>query len=112
MTVPIQDNQSPESKQGDKELNFRALEARYKQQLEQERQARMEAERKVEEALKRREPQDDDDDDEPYVDKKKLNKTLAKFGEQTKQQTQNEIQKEVHKALTEERRQNWVKNNP
>lgn len=112
MTVPTQDNQTPDNKQADKELNFRALEARYKQQLEQERLARMEAERKAEEALKRRESQDDDDDDEPYVDKKKLSKTLAKFGEQTKQQTQTEIERAVNKALTEERKQNWVKSNP
>ena len=48
----------------------------------------------------------------PYVRHKKLNKTLAKFGEQTQKQTQSEIQRAVQTALAEERKQNWVKNNP
>lgn len=114
MTSPNQENQaqSQENKPNDKELNFRALEARYQKQLEQERQARLEAERKAEEALKQRQSPEDDEDDEPYVDRKRLNKTLAKFGEQTKQQTQSEIEKAVQKALSEERKQNWVKSNP
>ena len=56
--------------------------------------------------------EDDDNSDEPYVDHKRLNKKLAKFGEQTKQQTQSEIQKAVQTALHEERKNNWVKSNP
>ncbi len=112
MTVPSQDNQAQDNKPSDKELNFRALEERYEKKLQQERQARIEAEKRAEEAAKKRESHDDDDDDEPYVDRKKLNKTLAKFGEQTKQQTQTDIDRAVHKALTQERQQNWMKSNP
>lgn len=112
MTIPSQDNQTPDNKPSDKELNFRALETKYKQQLDAERQARLEAERRADEATKRRVVTDEDEeDDEPYVDRKKLNKTLAKFGEQTKQQTQTDIDRAVNKALTAERQQNWIKNN-
>jgi hypothetical protein len=111
MTVPGQENQIQENKASDKELNFRALEAKYQKQLEQERGARLEAERRAQEmASAKHEPEEDDSD--PYIDHKKLEKKLAKFGEQTKQSTQSEIQKAVHKAIAEERQQNWMKNNP
>lgn len=112
MTAPNQENQvQSQEKPNDKEINFRALEARYQKQLEQERAARLEAERKIQEVQNNKNNEEDDEDDEPYVDRKKLNKTLAKFGEQSKQQTQSEIQRAVHQALQEERKQNWMKQN-
>lgn len=112
MTTPQpQVNQTVENKPSDKEINFRNLEAKYQKQLAEERSARLEAERAVQEA--RQKPVvEDDDDNEPYVDHKKLNKTLARFGQETQKQTQSEIQKAVHVALQEERKQNWIKNNP
>ncbi len=112
MTAPDVQNEAQEVKKDDKELNFRKLEQRYQKQLEEERRARMEAERAVEDA--RRRPavvEEEDDDNEPYVDHKKLEKKLAKFGEKAKQDTQTEIQRAVQTALSEERRQNWLKNN-
>ncbi len=115
MSAPIQDNNTQvENKPSDKELNFRKLEARYEQQLAQEREARINAERQAQEAMARRakEVDEEDDDSEPYVDKKKLAKTLNRFGEQTKQQTQNEVRQAVQEALTNERRSNWLKSNP
>lgn len=91
-----------------KELNFRALESRYEKQLAQERESRIAAER----ALQERQSQvQDDDDSEPYVDHKKLEKKLAKFSEQSQKATQSEVQREVQKAIYEERKNNWVKNN-
>lgn len=108
MTVPEQEVHLPAAT-NDKELNFRQLEAKYQRQLEQERQARAELEKQLQQ---KQVVQDDDDDDEPYVDKRKLQKHLAKFGEQTQKQTQSEIQKAVQTALNEERKQNWIKSNP
>lgn len=110
MTSPEKENQvQTEQKPNDKEINFRRLEEKYQREIAAERAARIEAERINQERSK---PiQDDDEDDEPYVDKKKLNKTLAKFGEQSYKQTQSEIQKAVQMALQEERKQNWLKNN-
>jgi len=107
MTTPDQNNQA--ETQSNKELNFRALEQKYQKQLEQERAARLEAERIAQE--RQSQASDDDDTSEPYVDHKKLNKTLAKFGQQTKQQTQQDINQAVNVALKEERKQNWLKNN-
>lgn len=110
MTANTQENQEQVS---NKELNFRALEQKYQQQLAQERAER---ERLQKELMQRQESQmqvgDDDDDQEPYVDHKRLRKEQAKFGQQIKQETQTEIQKAVRTALNEERKQNWLKNNP
>jgi len=112
MTVPTQENQEVQTKTNDKEVNFRMLEAKYQRELEKERQARLEIERQVQELRSKKPEPEEEEDDEPYVDRKKLQKTLNRFGEQTMQQTQNEIQKAVHMALAEERKQNWIKNNP
>lgn len=114
MTTPNPQAQvQPEQpKVSDKELNFRALEQKYQRQVDQERQARLEAEKRAEEALARKPYKDDDDnDDESYLDPKKLEKKLSKFGEQTKEQTKTEIQRAVHTALQEEKQKTWLKNN-
>lgn len=115
MTVQTEQNQTQiptEQKVSDKELNFRALEQKYQQQLTAER---AEKERLMNELNSKQQPakiDEDEDDDEPYVDKKRLKKEQAKFGQQIKQETQSEIQKAVQKALYDERKQNWVKSNP
>jgi hypothetical protein len=95
-------------KEQKKEYNFRQLE----RQLQEERAARLEAERQYQESKKQYLAQDDSEDDEPYVVKKSLDKKLQKFGEQTQQQTQQQINTAVQHALKEERKQNWIKNNP
>ena len=113
MTAPVQESQVQEQP-NQKEMNFRALESRYQQALEQERQARAEAERRASEYEQRARStrhEEEEDDSDPYVDKKKLTKTLQRFGEQSKQETQSEIQKAVNMALKEERKANWLKQN-
>lgn len=112
MTTPTQESQPQEQKPSDKELNFRALEAKFQRELQQERQAREQLERQLQERQAAQVQQEDDSDSEPYVDHKKLNKTLQKWG----QQTQSEIQKamEVAKAQAKEevKRELWLKSNP
>lgn len=114
MSEPSQANQAVavESRPSDKELNFRALEAKYQRQLEQERAARLEAEKRAEEFAQRHvNSSDDDDDSEPYVDKKRLEKKMTKFGQDVQRQTQSEIQKAVQTAIYEERKNNWLNQN-
>jgi hypothetical protein len=116
MTDEAQTSQVQDQKISDKELNFRNLEAKYQKELAAERQARFEAEKErqrleQEMAAKKQHIEDDDDDSEPYVDKKKLQKQLAKFGEQTQKQTQTDIQRAVFTALQEERKNTWLKDN-
>lgn len=110
MTAPIPDASTQEPQVNNKELNFRQLESKYQRQLEQERSARMEAEKKLQERMQVVD-KDDEDDSEPYVDHKKLDKKLARFGEQTSQTTQTAIQQGIQIALKEERKQAWLKSN-
>lgn len=114
MTIPSTDNQVQE-KTNDKEMNFRALEAKYQRQVEQERSARIEAERLLQDITQKRisaESEEDDESAEPYVDHKRLNKTLNKFG----QNTQNEINKAMEtakkNAKEELKQEMWLENNP
>lgn len=112
MTEQSQSSQTQDQKPNDKEYNFRMLEAKYEKELAQERSARMEAERIAQEVHQRQSnSSDDDDDSEPYVDHKKLNKKLAKFGQDSKKEIQTDIQRAVNIAIQEERRQNWLKQN-
>ncbi len=114
MTDQVQSSQSVggEVKANTTEQNIAALRAKYERELAQERAGRADAERMAREAQARHNPvNDDDDDSEPYVDHKKLDKKLARFGEQSQKQTQSDIQKAVNLALQDERKQNWIKQN-
>jgi hypothetical protein len=103
--------QLQEAKSNEKELNFRRQEAMYQRMLKEKEDRIAEIERQL--AQKPRpQPDDDDDDDEPYVDKKKLERKLGKFGAQVKEETQGEIHRAVQTALKEERKQSWLKGNP
>jgi hypothetical protein len=112
MTVP--DNvASQENKQIEKEANFRNLEAKYKRELELERNARLEAERNLEESKRKPIHNDDDEDDpEPYIDKRKLNKTLAKFGQSTQSDIKSSMEAAKQSAKEEIKREIWLENNP
>lgn len=119
MSVTPQENQAQPNqeaqKPNDKEYNF----AQMRQQLERERQeksALMEelekTKRVAQERLNTPEIDDDDNDNEPYVDHKRLEKKLAKFSVKSKQETDERINTAVQRALSEERKQMWLKNNP
>lgn len=110
MTPNIQENQE-QVKQNDKELNFRALEAKYERQLEQERNARMEAQKIAQEAQSRKSIEDDDDD-EPYVVKKKLAKQLDQFGKNTQGDIQKAMEIAKNAAKEELKQEMWLENNP
>lgn len=107
-----------EAQASDKELNFRRLQEKYEKQIEQERQAtleerraRVEAERRAQEMENSRRHNDDDDDEEVFVDKKRLEKRLASFGDHQKKQTKEETKQEIHAILEEERWNMWRNQN-
>jgi hypothetical protein len=115
MTAEVQSTHSdPEKKSTDKEFNFRALEAKnaaVQRQLESERQERERVQRELEELRTRSSSQDDSSDDEPYIDKKRLNKELAKYDASSKKQTKEEIQQTVQQAVAAERERMWLGTN-
>lgn len=108
MTVPTQSDQTPaiESKNDSKELNFRRQESTFLRIIA-EKDSRI---AEIEKQLQQKQIHEDEDDDEPYVNKKKLEKQFAKFGQQAKQETQSEIQRAVENALRKEKKDNWLKN--
>lgn len=116
MTAPSQENQeqNTENKVSDKELNFRKLEERYERQLAQERSARQEAERLAQEATVRnnRTNEEEESDSEPYVDHKKLSKTLNKFGQTTKSEIEKAMEIAKSKAKEELKQELWLERNP
>lgn len=112
MTSPQQESQV-EQQLSNKELNFRALEAKYQKALETERAERERLTKELE--AKTRLPYKDDDEDsdsEPYVDQKKLNRTLSKFGQSTQSDIQKAMEIAKHTAKEELKKEMWLENNP
>lgn len=116
MSVNPVAEQPVEAKISDKEINFRRQEEALLKKVEQEKQARLALEQRLAELEKGKskiqEHDDEEDDSDPYVDRKKLKKALSEFGRQSHESTKSEIQRAVHTALEEERKQQWLKQNP
>lgn len=112
MTENVQENQVVETKSNEKELNFRRLEAKYQQELAQERAKREEAERTIQQYSQKQTIEEDDADAEPYVDHKRLNKTLSKFGQNTQSEIQRAMEQAKKTAKQELRQEMWLENNP
>lgn len=115
MTVPAQNDNQPVDKSNEKELNFRAMEARYQRQLDQERQARLQAEERAasyEKAKQAPAEQEEEEDDQPYVDKKSLNKVLSKFSQNMDQKIDKRAEEKARVMVEQERQINYLKRNP
>lgn len=113
MTENKVESQAPETK-SDKDYNFRKVEAKSRElesQLMQERQARMEMEKKFQE-MESRKPVEDDDDEEPYVAPKKLEKKLANFGKQTQTEIHKSMEQVKQQAKEEIKQEMWLESNP
>lgn len=115
MTNPNDANKVPDNQPMDKEVNFRLQEQRFQRIIAEKDRILAEKEealRQAKEAQSNRNSKDDDDYSEPYVDDRRLNNKLEKFGKQTKQETQAEIKQAVQQAIYEERQSRWIKENP
>jgi hypothetical protein len=121
MSAVPQENQAQTQeapKPSDKELNFRKQEEMFKRQLDQERQARQQAEEraahleKVSQEKSKAHDDDDDATDEPYVDHRRLEKKLSKFEARMEQKIDQRAEEKARKMVDQERQQNWLKNNP
>lgn len=104
-------NTQQETKPNDKELNFRALEAKYQKQLDQQRQETERLQRELQEKSKSV-VHEEDNDDEPYVDHKKLEKKLNKFGQNTQTEIQKAMEMAKQAAKEELKQEMWLENNP
>lgn len=95
----------------DKEFNFRKLEQSFEQKLAQERQARLDAEKRAEEAMKRH-SSEDDDESEPYVDHKKLNKKLSNFEKSMEEKIEQKAEAIARNMYENKKNEQWLKSNP
>jgi len=112
MTSPEQvQNPTLDNKPSDKELNFRRLEERYQRELAAERaekerlQKEMQQKQKVEDTS-------DEDDDEPYIDKKRFNKTLSSFEKKIEEKIEKKAEEKARLLLEQQKQQTWLKQNP
>lgn len=108
MTEQIQENQVQET---DKEKNFRAFEAKYQKQIEAERAERERLQREIE-LLRSKQQEEEEDDSEPYVDHKRLNKTLEKHGQATQSEIQKAMENAKYAAKEELKQEMWLESNP
>lgn len=99
--------------QNDKEQNLGRMRQKYEYALAQEAQRREELERQVQELAQRRnEPQEEEEDlSDPYVDHKRLDKKLNKFGQNTEKNIQNAMQQAKQLAKEELKQEMFLDNN-
>src|SRR5215470_2003507 len=105
----------PEQKPNDKELNFRALEAKFQKQLEQEKAEKLEMQRQIQELREKTQKhteRDEEDDAEPYVDHKKLEKKLAYLEKKLEEKFDKRAEEKSSKMIQKEKEQAWLENNP
>ena len=101
-------------KSNDKDYNFRAIEAR----LRQETAARLDAERKAEEAVKmvqesqRNRNIEDEDESEPYVDHRKLEKKLSSFERRMEEKIDKRAEEKAYAMMQRDKQESWMRNNP
>lgn len=109
-------SENQETKPNDKEFNFRALEAKYQRDLERERTEKERYARELEDLrlskASRSEEIEEDDDSEPYVDKKRLNKTLNNFEKRVEEKIEKKAEEKAHKLYEKQKQENWVRQNP
>lgn len=123
MTALTQDNVSQAAnattaaaeKIDNKEYNFQAM----RKQFEKERAERAELEKQAQlmaqelDRLKRSQAPDEEDDvAEPYVDHRRLEKKLNRFGESTESKIKNSMEATRHAVKEEIRQELWVENHP
>ncbi len=114
MTENVQEKEVIQNaKPDDKEINFRKQQAMYERMLEAERSEKIELQKQLNERAQQRSLLDDDDsDDDPYVDHKKLEKKLSKFEQMLEKKFEQKAEQKARMLLDEERKNQWLKNNP
>jgi hypothetical protein len=112
--APVNQQQVTENKPSDKEFNFRKVEAKNReleQRWEQEKQARLDLEKQINELKSSRHQSDDDEDDEPYIAPKRLEKKLANLGQKTSSEIQRSMEAAKQSAKEELKQELWLENN-
>jgi hypothetical protein len=116
MTIPEQQIQNQQNT-NDKEFNFGQL----RKQLEQERAARMQLEAQIANQFESMKSQannnyskmdEDPDDDAPYIDRKTLNKVIARTLDDVDKKIDRKAEEKARILMEQERQNNYLKQNP
>lgn len=105
--------QTTETQKNDKEYNF----AQLRRQLEAERQARLEIERKAQELEQKiafradQRDGEEEDSDELYVDEKRLNKKLASFERNIEKKIEEKAEMKARYLLEQEKQSAYLREN-
>lgn len=100
-----------EQKPNDKEYNFRALEAKYERIVAQQREEKEQLLKQLEDFKQSQSHKEDDDDSEPYVDTKRLYRTLDKFEKKVEDKIEKRSEERARRLLEEERKNAWLETN-
>ena len=119
MTAPTENSQDPQQAvtPNSKEDNLVLQRKMYERQLGEERKAREQMQKRLDdlEATKSRNARnddvDDDDDSEPYVDKRALKKHLDRFAQNMGQDIDRRAEEKARALLEQERQANFVRSN-
>jgi hypothetical protein len=103
-TKPVEAAPQNESK----EYNFRALE----QLMIQEREARIAAEKKAEEASRYPKEEEDEDEADPYIDRKSFKKKLSSFEQALEKKMEKRAEHIAKNLIETQTKDSWVKQNP
>lgn len=113
MTIPQQENQVQNAQQTEqpnsKEYNFRMLEAKYQRQLEAERQEKEQLRLQLQ---AQQQPKEDEEEPEPYVNHKKLESKLNRFGQSQQSEIQKAMEQAKHDAKAEMKKEMFLERNP
>jgi heme oxygenase len=105
MTAPEQVEQQPTNK----ELNFRALEAKYQRELER---LNSEKERLSQQLEERNKVQEEPESTDPYIDHKRLDKKFNQFSQSTQTEIQKAMAMAKEAAKDELKQEMFLDNNP
>lgn len=119
MTAPTENSQDPQQAvtPNSKEDNLVLQRKMYERQLGEERKAREQMQKRLDdlEATKSRNARnddvDDDDDSEPYVDKRTLKKQLSKFAQDMGQDIDRRAEEKARTLMEQERQVSFLKQN-
>jgi len=112
-TVAQQNDAFQENSQkiSDKEFNFRAQGAKYEKKIAALQEEKERIARELEEERQSK-IQREEDDGEPYVDNRKLEKKLEKFGKNTKSEILQAMEETKRQAKEELKEEMWLESNP
>lgn len=113
MAQPVAPVENQEPAQNSKEYNFNALNQKLRQMEAEKAQAEQRLQQLEQQFQSRGQARvEEEDDDEPYVDRKKLARTIDNLKKDLEKDFDAKAEQKARMMIEEERRQNYLKQNP